>query len=135
MYVRGRIVVKGGSKSFFSVRFVASDVDAVLILLLLKVIMFFILSTGGLSGCMHRGVDFSMLVDSSVGRTSTLGFRGGLGRRPFIGRASCVSGRRTLGRRDRTVNASPTRFLKCGPFATSVRVGLGTSCTGSSDVS
>lgn len=84
--------------------------------------------------CIHRGVDFSVLVDSSVGRTSVLGLRGGLGRRPFIGRSRCVSGGRTLGRRARTVKASPRRFLNCGPFATSVRVGLRSSCTGSSDV-
>lgn len=112
----------------------ASDVDAALMLLLLKLIIFFILKTRGLSVCIHRGVGFSILVDSSVGRTSVLGLRGGLSGRPFIGRARCVSGGRTLGRRDRTVKASPRRFLKCGPFATSVRVGLRSSCTGSSDV-
>lgn len=124
----------GGSMSCFSVRFVASDVDAALILLLLKLIMFFILTTRGLSICIGRGVDFSILIDSSVGRDSVLGLRGELSGRTFIGRARCVSGGRTLHRRARTVNASPRRFLNCGPFATSVRVGLRSSCTGSSDV-
>lgn len=138
MYVRGRALVgdgdEGGTISCFSVRFVASDVDAALMLLLLKLIIFFMLTTGGLSICIQRGVGFSILVDSSVGRASVLGLRGQLGGRPFIGRARCVSGGRTLGRRARTVKASPRRFLKCGPFATSVRVGLRSSCTGSSDV-
>ncbi len=117
-----------------SVRFLATAFDASLMLLLLNAMMLMMLSTGGLSGRMHRGLRLSLL----LGR-KTDGSRMGhvvdcMRMRECAGRVRCVSGRSVLTRRATSLKLSPARFLNCGPCATSVRIGLGTRCTGASDV-
>lgn len=121
------------SISFFGSH-LASVVDVSLMLFLLKLIFLVKLLKGGLSMCIGRGVSFSVILGSGRGRTSVGGVRGALSTLPCVGSARCVSGRRTIGRLRRRLKRGPRAFLNFGPLRTSVRIGLRSRCTGTSDL-
>ncbi len=108
--------------------------DAALILVLLKLLLFFILFTRRLSSSIGRGLAIALLLSSRTSHSRVRTCHARLRTSSFITNLGCVSGRRTLGRRVRFKNGSPSRFLNTGPCATSVRLHVGTGCTGSSDL-
>lgn len=116
--------IKHNSVSYFDMQFVTSSISTTLVLLLLRLVVFFVLGAHNLSVYVKENINFSILISDDMKESDILKLQKKLDKEPFVKATEYISKKQALREQTEAMGTDPQEFLGYNPFTASIEVKL-----------
>ena len=107
-------VKKAGS--FFNMQFVTSSISTMLVLLLLRMVVFYVLSANNLSDYVRENIGFPVLMRDDMKEAEAPKFQKELNGKAYVKESQYISKEQALKEQTEAMGTDPAEFLGYNPF-------------------
>jgi cell division transport system permease protein len=115
---------QNNAPSYFDMQFITSSVSAMLVLLLLGLVAFFVLAANNLSAYVRENLNFSVLISDDMKEADILNLQKQLNKEVFVKESVYISKKQALQEQTKAMGTDPQEFLGYNPFKASIEIKL-----------